>query len=177
MGRYTAVMDAATTLLSAMITPAVLISGAGTLLMSTSSRLGRATDRVRALTARFKVLVTPEGQQEALAKQEKRMILGQLPRLSRRTRFLQRAMQSLYLAISLLVLSSIWIGAAPLLSLSASLGPVLLAIAGAAALAYGAVLLSIESGLSALTTREEMRFLEALGTYYAGLLTDEGKQV
>ena len=108
-------MDAAITILSAMITPAVLISGAGTLLMSTSSRLGRATDRVRMLTARFKVLVTPEGQREALAKQEKRMILGQLPRLSRRTRFLQRAMQSLYLAVSLLVLSSIWIGAASLL--------------------------------------------------------------
>lgn len=161
------------TILSAMITPAVLISGAGTLLMSTSSRLGRATDRVRTLTARFKILVTPEGQQEALAKQEKRMILGQLPRLSRRTRFLQRAMQSLYLAVSLLVMSSIWIGAASLVNLSAALGSVLLAVAGAAALAYGAVLLSIESRLSALTTREEMRFLEALGSYYAGLLSDE----
>ncbi|AZI43528.1 DUF2721 domain-containing protein [Deinococcus psychrotolerans] len=171
-------MDAATTVLSAMITPAVLISGAGTLLMSTSSRLGRATDRVRALTARFKVLVTPEGQQEPLAKDEKRMILGQLPRLSRRTRFLQRAMRSLYLAVSLLVMASIWIGASgllgqELLSQVSALGPVLLAVAGAAALAYGAVLLSIESSLSALTTREEMRFLEALGIYYAGLLVDE----
>ena len=31
--------------LTAMITPAVLISGAGTLIMSTSTRVGRATDR------------------------------------------------------------------------------------------------------------------------------------
>ena len=131
-----------------MIAPAVLISGVGILLMRTSSRLGRATDRVRTLTARFnKVLVTPEGQREALAKQEKRMILGQLPRLSRRTQFLQRAMQSLYLAVSLLVRASIWIGAASLLFQSVALRLVLLAIAGAATLAYSAVLLSIESGL------------------------------
>lgn len=105
------------------------------------------------------------------------MILGQLPRLSRRTRFLQRAMRR-YLAVSLLMMASIWIGAAGLLGQTfgiggAALGPVLLAIAGAAALAYGAMLLSIESSLSALTTREEMRFLEALGVYYAGLLVEE----
>ena len=40
-------------LLAAMITPAVLISGAGTLIMSTSTRVGRATDRVRALCERL----------------------------------------------------------------------------------------------------------------------------
>jgi Protein of unknown function (DUF2721) len=177
-------MDTAPTIsalpvLSAMITPAVLISGAGTLLLSTSNRLGRATDRVRALTARFKVLVTEEGRLEPLAREEKKLILSQLPRLSRRTRFIQRAMQSLYLAVALLVLSSIWIGGSALLGSSNQdgtfvqrLGPVLLAIAGAGALAYGAVLLSIESTLSAATTREEMRFLERLGGHYAGLLED-----
>ena len=169
----------ALSVLSAMITPAVLISGAGTLLLSTSNRLGRTTDRVRTLTARFKVLVTPEGRAAPLAREEKRLILSQLPRLSRRTRFIQRAMQSLYLAVALLVGSSIWIGGAALLGEAGEashaaqrLGPVLLAIAGAGALAYGAVLLSIESTLSAATTREEMRFLERLGNHYAGLLED-----
>ena len=183
-------MDTAPTIcalpvLSAMITPAVLISGAGTLLLSTSNRLGRATDRVRTLTARFKVLVTEEGRLEPLAREEKRLILSQLPRLSRRTRFIQRAMQSLYLAVALLVLSSIWIGGSALLgnfglgnsgqagNFVQRLGPVLLAIAGAGALAYGAVLLSIESTLSAVGTREEMRFLERLGGHYAGLLDGE----
>jgi len=58
--------DANLQVLTAMITPAVLISGAGTLLMSTSSRLGRVTDRVRQLTARFKVLVTDEGRAEEI---------------------------------------------------------------------------------------------------------------
>ncbi|WP_293913576.1 hypothetical protein [Deinococcus sp.] len=79
----------------------------------------------------------------------------------------------------MLVLSSIWIGGAALLGNSGQvgsfvqrLGPVLLAIAGAGALAYGAVLLSIESTLSAVGTREEMRFLERLGGHYAGLLKE-----
>ena len=37
-------------ILSAMITPAVLISACGTLILSTSNRLSRSTDRVRSLT-------------------------------------------------------------------------------------------------------------------------------
>ncbi|GMA16959.1 DUF2721 domain-containing protein [Deinococcus metallilatus] len=158
--------------LTAMITPAVLISGAGTLIMSTSTRLGRATDRVRHLTARFKVLVSAEGRQEALAREEKRMIIRQLPRLTRRTRILQRAMTSLYLAVALLVLTSILIGGASLLGNPPGPPPVVLALLGAAALAYAALLLSFETRLSARTTQEEMGFLVDLGQHYAELYGD-----
>ena len=42
--------------LGAMITPAVLISACGALILSTSVRLGRVVDRVRALADRFEVL-------------------------------------------------------------------------------------------------------------------------
>ncbi len=152
-----------------MITPAVLISGAGTLLMSTSSRLGRVTDRVRQLTARFKVLVTEDGRQEGLAREEKRLIVKQLPRLARRSRIIVRAMTSLYLAVALLVLTSILIGSSSLLNRTAGLLPIVIAIAGSACLAYGALLLSFETRLSASTTREEMKFLVTLGEHYAGL--------
>ncbi|MBZ9751020.1 DUF2721 domain-containing protein [Deinococcus sp. HMF7604] len=162
-------MADAPAVLTAMITPAVLISGAGTLLMSTSSRLGRVTDRVRHLTARFKVLVTEEGRQEALAREEKRLIVKQLPRLARRSRIIVQAMTALYLAVALLVLTSILIGGSALLHQEAGPVPVVLAIAGAAALAYGALLLSFETRLSARTTREEMKFLVTLGGHYAGL--------
>lgn len=165
-------MEAAVT---AMITPAVLISGAGTLLLSTSNRLGRCTDRVRNITQRFKVLTSEAGRQEPLAREEKRMIIAQLPRLSRRTRYLQRAMQSLYLAVTFLVLDSVWLGVSTTLQQSNSLMPVLLAIAGASSLAYGALLLSFEASLSAIATREEMRFLELLGMHYAELYKDENE--
>ncbi|CAM3862299.1 DUF2721 domain-containing protein [Deinococcus frigens] len=165
--------DISLSVLSAMITPAVLISGAGTLLMSTSTRVGRATDRVRHLTARFRFLVSAEGQQEPRARQETQLIVRQLPRLARRTRLLVRAMTALYVAVALLVLTSILIGAAALLGgavggVTGAL-PVVLAVGGAAALAFAALLLSFETRLSAITTGEEMGFLVGLGEHYAAL--------
>jgi Protein of unknown function (DUF2721) len=42
--------------LTAMITPAVLISACGALIFSTGTRLGRVIDRVRYLTAKFEEL-------------------------------------------------------------------------------------------------------------------------
>lgn len=161
--------DQSLSVLTAMITPAVLISGAGTLIMSTSARLGRSTDRVRALTARFKELVSEDGQLEPLARQEKRMIISQLPRLTRRTRYLHRALRAFYLAVMLLVLTSILIGVESLTGAGMGVVPLLLAITGAMALAVGAALLSFESVHSSNTTKREMRFLEELGAHYASL--------
>lgn len=172
-----ATADPNLSVLTAMITPAVLISGAGTLLMSTSTRLGRTTDRVRHLTARFKVLVSESGQREPLAREEKRMIIRQLPRLARRTRIIQRAMTALYVAVALLVLTSILIGSGALFGAAFGLAPVILAILGAASLAYGALLLSFETRLSARTTHEEMQFLVDLGRHYATLYSEEAERV
>ena len=161
--------DQSLNVLTAMITPAVLISGAGTLIMSTSARLGRSTDRVRALTARFKELVSEEGQREPLAREEKTMIIAQLPRLTRRTRYLHRALRAFYLAVMLLVLTSILIGVESLSAQSMGIFPLILAISGATVLAVGAALLSFESVHSSNTTKREMRFLEELGAHYASL--------
>ena len=44
---------AAIAVLTAMITPAVLISACGSMILSTSGRLGRVVDRVRALSDRL----------------------------------------------------------------------------------------------------------------------------
>ncbi len=48
-------MDSASAIavLTAMITPAVLISACGSMILSTSARLGRVVDRVRALSERL----------------------------------------------------------------------------------------------------------------------------
>jgi len=165
--------DPTLNVLTAMITPAVLISGAGTLLLSTSNRLGRSTDRVRVLTARFKDLVGEEGQREPLAREEKRLIVEQLPRLTRRTRYLQRAMRAFYVAVALLVGTSILIGVGELGGWSGGPLPVVFALLGAGSLAYGALLLSFEATLSGITTREEMRFLVRLGEHYATLYQAE----
>lgn len=167
--------DPTTSVLSAMITPAVLITGAASLLLSTSSRLGRATDRVRALTRRFEELVNVEDPSAVpLARAEKRLIVHQLPQLTRRTRYLHRAMTALYLSIGLLVLTSLLIGGLDLLRVGGlTVLPVVTALLGALALAYGATLLSYEAGISASTTREEMTFLSDLSRHYADLYDEK----
>ena len=53
-------MDNPLSLLSAMITPAVLISACGTLIMSTSLRLARIVDRVRELSRETEEIFTNE---------------------------------------------------------------------------------------------------------------------
>jgi Protein of unknown function (DUF2721) len=49
-------MSSAVAVLTAMITPAVLISACGSMILSTSSRLGRVVDRVRALSDKLEKL-------------------------------------------------------------------------------------------------------------------------
>jgi hypothetical protein len=56
-------MDALTSslaVLTAMITPAVLISASGTMILSTSTRLGRVVDRVRSLSDRLRELANKD---------------------------------------------------------------------------------------------------------------------
>ncbi|MDX6385657.1 MAG: hypothetical protein QOK48_3230, partial [Blastocatellia bacterium] len=56
--------------LTAMITPAVLISASGTMILSTSTRLGRVVDRVRSLSDRLQALPDEDPKTEML--EEKR---------------------------------------------------------------------------------------------------------
>ena len=46
--------------LTAMVTPTLLISATGSLVLSTSTRLGRVIDRVRELEVRLSDLITTE---------------------------------------------------------------------------------------------------------------------
>ena len=101
------------------------------------------------------------------------MIMRQLPRLARRSQLLTRAMTAMYIAVALLVLTSILIGASSLSHLDFGLLPVLMAILGAGSLAFAALTLSFEMRLSARTTKEEMGFLVGLGQHYAGLYADQ----
>lgn len=59
-GRFMDALTLGLTILTAMITPAVLISGCGTLVLSTSSRLGRIIDHVRDLADSFEQLAHEE---------------------------------------------------------------------------------------------------------------------
>lgn len=66
-----------------MITPAVLLSACSSLILSTSSRLGRVVDRVRDLSDRFEQLAQ-EDLKEKFAEEKRAMIFHQMDRLTSR---------------------------------------------------------------------------------------------
>ncbi len=152
--------------LSAMITPAVLISACGTLILSTSNRLGRATDRVRRFADRLRALgtATPDDEDATL---ERQMILALLPVAMRRARLIHRGLTVFYLAVGVFVLTSLVIGGSGIAGWDSGALPIWLGIVGAAILCYGAALLTLEARLSLEVTEGEMAFITALGAHYA----------
>ena len=96
--------------LSAMITPAVLISACGALILSTSVRLGRVVDRVRALADRFEELSMKDAGEVALFADRLELTFTQLDWLTSRARHLQRAMTTFYLALGLFVATAVTLG-------------------------------------------------------------------
>src|SRR5207237_50846 len=71
--------------LTAMITPAVLISASGTMILSTSSRLGRVVDRVRSLSDRLPELSRGDLEMDFL-EERRAMLFDQLDKLTSRSR-------------------------------------------------------------------------------------------
>lgn len=69
--------SSAITVLTAMITPAVLISACGSRILSTSSRLGRVVDRVRALSEKLEE-ISRKDQQTDLTRERQAAIFEQL---------------------------------------------------------------------------------------------------
>src|ERR1700704_6069500 len=92
-------------LLSAMITPAVLISASGTLILSTSTRLARVVDRVRELGRLSEALFTASGAPCAELRWQGRD--QQLAMQTSRGRLLQRALTCFYVALGIFVATAI----------------------------------------------------------------------
>jgi hypothetical protein len=149
--------EAAIAVLTAMITPAVLISACGSMILSTSSRLGRVVDRVRSLSDRLENMAAAEqrGQVERQA-----LIFQQLDKLTSRARILQRCMVTFYLSLGMFVATSVAIGIVPFTGKqSYNMIPVGLGLAGACFLFYGSVLLILEARLALSTIHGEMDFI------------------
>lgn len=148
-------------ILGAMITPAVLISASGVLVLSTSNRVSRTVDRVRALAIEVERLqLLPESglvSTECKASKRKRLA-DQLGQLSARAVLLRSAMTALYSAIGLLVGTSILVGVVALLQWQYSSLPVVVGFAGACALLYGSLLLVREARLALRSTLQEVSF-------------------
>jgi hypothetical protein len=145
----------ASDVLGAMITPAVLISASGTLVLSTSNRLTRVVDRVRVLTGEAEQLQKGDS---GIAEARERLISDQLAKLSQRVLLLRSAMMALYSAIGLLVTTSIAVGLVAALGWAVGWLPVGLGLGGACALLWGSLLLVREARLAVGSTLQELDY-------------------
>ena len=151
--------DAAIAVLTAMITPAVLISACGSMILSTSSRLGRVVDRVRTLSDRLEDMAVRQERGSALIERQA-SIFQQLDKLTSRARILQRCMVTFYMSLGMFVATSVAIGIVPFTGNPRyNMIPVVLGLAGACFLFYGSVLLILEARLALSTIHGEMDFI------------------
>jgi hypothetical protein len=148
--------SSAIAVLTAMITPAVLISACGSMILSTSSRLGRVVDRVRALSDKWE---DDKEEQPAGSPERQAVIFEQLDKLTSRARLLQRSMVVFYLALGMFVATSVAIGVMAFINPRYNIIPVILGLAGACFLFYGSMLLIFEARLALTTIHLEMDFI------------------
>jgi hypothetical protein len=151
--------SSAIAVLTAMITPAVLISACGSMILSTSSRLGRVVDRVRTLSDRLEEM-SERNERADGATERQASIFQQLDKLTSRARLLQRCMVTFYVSLGMFVATTVAIGIVAFTSNSHyNYIPVTLGIAGACFLFYGSVLLIFEARLALSTIHGEMDFI------------------
>lgn len=153
--------------LTAMITPAVLISACGALIFSTSTRLGRVIDRVRVLSERFQELAAhPE--KDDMFQERQVLIFTQLDRQTSRARLIQRAMTAYYTALGIFVATTVAIAILSAAARQYTWVAVALGLIGTLFMLYGSTLLIIESRMALGAIMSEMDFVWKVSQKYAG---------
>ena len=144
--------------LTAMITPALLISATGSLVLSTSTRLGRVVDRVRALEVRLgEMIYATDKEQIPLHERRVEVIVDLLDLVTSRSRLLQRAMTTFYYGLMLFILTSVAIAVAGIFNVYRWM-PIPIGIIGIMFLFYGSILMLRETRMATATINEEMDF-------------------
>ena len=153
--------------LTAMITPAVLISACGALIFSTSTRLGRVIDRVRVLSDRFQELAKhPE--KDEMFEERRVLIFTQLDRQTSRARLIQRAMTAYYTALGIFVASTVTIAIVSAAARNYTWIAVALGLVGGLFMLYGSMLLIVESRMALGAIMTEMDFVWKVSQKHAG---------
>jgi hypothetical protein len=155
--------------LGAMITPALLISAAGTLVLSTSNRLARVVDRVRTLGMIAEELTPGDGTAAGDVEDKRQLVADQLVTLNSRVHYLVPAVATLYWAIGFLVASSISVAVAAVLQWHTAWLPVLLGLIGACFLFYASTLLVREVRLAAGSVLNEMTYVRRVMARHTGV--------
>ena len=153
--------------LTAMVTPTLLISATGSLVLSTSTRLGRVIDRVRELEVRLSELMLNEDKSK-IPLYEKRLdtIVNLLDKVTSRARILQRAMGAFYYGLGCFILTSVTIAIAGFFNTYRWL-PIPVGIIGIVFLFYGSLQMLLENRMARFTINAEMDFIWALANVVA----------
>jgi hypothetical protein len=153
--------------LTAMITPAVLISACGALIFSTSTRLGRVIDRVRVLSDRFQqMMASPE--KDEMFDEKRLLIFTQLDRQTSRARLIQRAMTAFYTSLGMFVASMVLIAVASAAFRNLTWVAVALGMVGVLFMLYASILLIVESRMALGAIMSEMDFVWKVSQKHAG---------
>ncbi|MEP7147608.1 MAG: DUF2721 domain-containing protein [Acidobacteriota bacterium] len=153
--------------LTAMVTPTLLISATGSLVLSTSTRLGRVIDRVRDLEQRLSELIVIEDK-ASVPLYEKRVdtVVNLLDKVTSRARLLQQAMGAFYYGLGFFVLTSVTIAIAAFFNAYRWV-PIPVGIIGIMFLFYGSLLMLRETWMATATVNAEMDFTWALANTVA----------
>lgn len=144
-------------ILSAMITPAVLITACGSLILTTSQRLSRVIDRARKLMVQLEAM--PLADSPAFQGDDQAMVDAQIAWATQRARLLQQALASLYSTLCVFVATMLVIGIVATLQQRVPWVPVVLGFSGALLLLHASVLLLRESRLAVQAVNAEMTFV------------------
>lgn len=144
--------------LTAMVTPTLLISATGSLVLSTSTRLGRVVDRARELERKLSELILVEDH-STVPLYDKRLdtIVKLLDKVTSRSRILQRALSAFYYGLGFFILTSVTIAIAAFFTTYRWI-PIPVGIVGIMYLFYGAIMMLRETRLATFTINAEMDF-------------------
>lgn len=157
-------LGGALNVLTAMITPALLLSATGTYILSTSNRLARIVDRVRFLSQHVEDLSSdPDA---ALLDERIERYRGEIKMQSKRLRLIQTALTTLYFAAVMFVCTSVAIGLVSTVSLVLYWVPVAFGIVGACFMLVAAVTLAFEARQAVNDLYEETEFYRRLTRHY-----------
>jgi hypothetical protein len=144
--------------LTAMVTPTLLISATGSLVLSTSTRLGRVVDRARDLEKRLSELITVEDKSTIpLYDTRLETVVNLLDKVTTRSRILQRALGAFYYGLGFFILTSVTIAIAAFFTAYRWI-PIPVGIIGIFCLFWGSVLMLRETRMATATVNAEMDF-------------------
>jgi hypothetical protein len=137
-------------IISAMITPAILLLASGNLVTSTLTRIARVFDRAREIIDRAHAA---RGANDAAATE---LLESMLRSYLRRTALLERALSAYYLAIGLFVTASLAIAFDNIIGHALPWLSIALVIGGAILLLLGSLAIFLETNLAAGILRHEI---------------------